>query len=45
VEWQTRVVHGHYEKVSDTPEDNWVWSPQGAINMHLPERWGYTKFE
>ena len=25
-------------------EDNWVWSPQGAINMHIPERWGYVKF-
>ena len=26
------------------PEDNWVWSPQGAINMHLPERWGRLRF-
>jgi hypothetical protein len=25
-------------------EDNWVWSPQGAINMHLPEHWGYLHF-
>ena len=22
------------------PEDNWVWSPQGAINMHMPQMWG-----
>jgi hypothetical protein len=22
------------------PEDNWVWSPQGVINMHRPDRWG-----
>ncbi len=22
-------------------EDNWVWTPQGVINMHVPERWGY----
>jgi hypothetical protein len=21
-------------------EDNWVWSPQGEINMHAPEKWG-----
>ena len=21
-------------------EDNWVWSPQGVVNMHAPERWG-----
>ena len=26
------------------PEDNWVWSPQGAINMHLPHRWGEVEF-
>jgi len=26
------------------PEDNWVWSPQGAVNMHLPERWGEVVF-
>lgn len=26
------------------PEDNWVWSPQGAVNMHLPERWGDVEF-
>ena len=25
-------------------EDNWVWSPQGVINMHVPERWGYLRF-
>ncbi len=26
------------------PEDNWVWSPQGAVNMHLPRRWGEIEF-
>lgn len=26
------------------PEDNWVWSPQGVINMHIPERWGEVEF-
>ena len=25
-------------------EDNWVWSPQGEINMHAPERWGFVRF-
>ena len=25
-------------------EDNWVWSPQGVINMHVPGRWGYLNF-
>lgn len=27
------------------PEDNWVWSPQGEVNMHLPLRWGEVVFE
>lgn len=26
------------------PEFNWVWSPQGRINMHMPEMWGYLQF-
>jgi hypothetical protein len=25
-------------------EDNWVWSPQGVINMHVPDKWGYLHF-
>lgn len=29
----------------DLPEHNWVWSPQGIIDMHFPERWGYLVFE
>jgi predicted esterase len=30
--------------VPDTREDNWVWSPQGIIDMHRPERWGIVEF-
>ena len=26
------------------PEDNWVWSPQWAIDMHLPQFWGKVTF-
>ncbi|XP_013398778.1 uncharacterized protein LOC106165211 [Lingula anatina] len=44
VEWHVRVVNGHYEKVPNIREDNWVWSSQNAINMHLPERWGFLLF-
>lgn len=33
-----------YEKVPDAKEDNWVWSPQGVIDMHRPERWGKVTF-
>jgi hypothetical protein len=38
----------NFSRVEWTPgnpkEDNWVWSPQGVINMHVPDRWGYLKF-
>ncbi len=49
VQWETEVVDGKYVKKKgadgkDLPEYNWVWSPQGVINMHLPERWGYIQF-
>jgi hypothetical protein len=44
VEWQHEIVDGAYRKVPDTPEDNWVWSPQGIVDMHRPERWGFVQF-
>jgi hypothetical protein len=44
VEWQHQIADGQYRKVPGTREDNWVWSPQGAIDMHRPERWGYVQF-
>ncbi len=50
VEWNTEWKDGKYEKIKDPqtgknlPENNWVWSPVGAISMHMPERWGYVKF-
>jgi len=25
-------------------EHNWVWSPQGIVDMHAPDRWGYLLF-
>ena len=51
VEWNLAVDSGRYLKRDSVPtpnhphpEDNWVWSPQGVINMHIPERWGYLEF-
>lgn len=50
VQWQTDVTDGKYVKKKDEktgkhlPENNWVWSPQGVINMHYPERWGLALF-
>lgn len=49
VEWDLDRVAGGYRKRTDAagkplPEHNWVWSPQGAINMHMPEMWGLVQF-
>ena len=50
VEWPIYVKNGKYLKQSDSltgknlPEANWVWSPQGVVNMHIPEKWGVVKF-
>jgi len=44
VEYYVQVVNGQYQKVPNGPQDNWVWQDQEAINMHLPERWGYLQF-
>jgi hypothetical protein len=49
VEYDTKVHNGKYVKLQDNaghdlPEHNWVWSNQGLINMHYPERWGYLLF-
>lgn len=50
VEWRTEVVNDKYQKCIQPetgkpyPEDNWVWSPTGVINMHYPELWGFVVF-
>jgi hypothetical protein len=46
VQWQLRTSTDkrQYEKVPGTTENNWVWSPQGVVDMHRPERWGYVQF-
>lgn len=44
VQWELEVENGAYVKRPDTPEDNWTWSPQWEINMHVPQHWGYVRF-
>lgn len=44
VQWDHTIVGGAYSKVPGRPEHNWVWSPQGVIDMHRPEQWGYLQF-
>lgn len=49
VNWDFQIRDGKYERKKDANgkrlhEYNWVWSPQGVINMHEPEKWGYVFF-
>ncbi len=50
VEYRLDVKDGVYQKRLDPatkkplPEENWVWSPQGLVNLHYPEMWGFVQF-
>jgi hypothetical protein len=44
VDWPMQVRQGAYVKPEGAKEDNWVWSPQGVVDMHRPEAWGYVQF-
>jgi len=50
VEWKVKANNSKYVKDTDLVsgklcrEENWVWSPIGAIDMHRPERWGFVQF-
>ncbi|MDZ4121342.1 MAG: carbohydrate-binding family 9-like protein [Candidatus Cloacimonadaceae bacterium] len=44
VHWDTEIINNEYVKIPGKPEYNWVWSPQGLIAMHYPERWGFVVF-
>lgn len=49
VQWQLIPNGQSYVKKKNPdgtriPEYNWVWSPQGIIDMHVPEKWGYLTF-
>jgi hypothetical protein len=50
VEWDMEMKDGNYTVKKNVqgkklPEDNWVWSPIGVVNMHIPEKWGYLTFK
>ena len=36
----SRVQH----LVEGQPEENWVWTPTGKVDMHMPDRWGFLNF-
>jgi hypothetical protein len=43
VYWHHELRADGYRKLPRS-EENWVWSPQGVIDMHQPERWGVLEF-
>lgn len=43
VQWRLDAASGSYQKI-DMKENNWVWSPQGVVDMHRPEKWGWVYF-
>jgi hypothetical protein len=49
VNWDYELTDGVYSRKKDLKgaflhDYNWVWSPQGVVNMHEPEKWGYVYF-
>lgn len=53
VQWAVDVIADRYIKAPScqscrvpgtASEDNWVWSRQGVVDMHRPERWGMLQF-
>jgi hypothetical protein len=52
VDWHFDIRDGAYHKKIDPatgkerrwPEENWVWSPSGRVDMHQVETWGFVQF-
>jgi hypothetical protein len=44
VEWDLEKKDGTYSKIEGRKEHNWTWSPQGVVDMHIPDRWGWVTF-
>ncbi|XP_076464336.1 uncharacterized protein LOC143296344 isoform X2 [Babylonia areolata] len=45
-EYETRPnqTTGQFEKVPGTDASWWSWNPTGAVNLHLPNKWGLLFF-
>lgn len=44
VQWMLEKDGESYRKVAQRPEDNWTWTPQWMIDMHVPQWWGVVEF-
>jgi hypothetical protein len=44
VQWPEDSRDENGKRLPGIREDNWVWSPQGVVDMHRPETWGRVTF-
>jgi hypothetical protein len=49
VSWELEVENGKYQKIKGSggrpnQPQYFVWSPQGRVDLHMPERWGILGF-
>ena len=44
VQWTLEKQGISYAKVAGKPEENWTWTPQWIIDMHVPQWWGVVTF-
>lgn len=44
VQWPVETDGKRYQAPAGAREDNWVWSPQGVVDMHRPATWGRVTF-
>ncbi|XP_041351417.1 uncharacterized protein LOC121370334 [Gigantopelta aegis] len=43
-QYETEVVNGKYQKVPGSKASWYSWVPVGAVNLHLPSKWGLLEF-
>ncbi|KAH3711884.1 hypothetical protein DPMN_071560 [Dreissena polymorpha] len=43
-EYKFKIVNGQYVKDPDAPTEWWSWANMGAVNLHLPSRFGLVQF-
>lgn len=44
-EYKPKVVNGQYVKDENAATEWWSWQPTGAINLHIPSRFGLVQFK
>lgn len=44
VQWMLEKDGASYRKIAQRSEDNWTWTPQWIIDMHVPQWWGVVQF-